>query len=476
MNRVLVIKAESRAMNPLLDQEMIDAALEADRESASSEWLGEFRSSTVQFLDDELIEAAIVSGRRELPFAGHAYFAFVDPSGGRHDAFTLSISHRDGERVVQDRLIIEVPPFVPDEVVERYCEVLKSYGLASATGDRYGAEWVCSAFAKYGVSYTSSSRDKSGIYIESLPLFSAKTVELLDIPKLEMELRLLERRPRAGGKGDSVDHPPRASDDCANSTCGSLWLAAQELADDAAQVLPNAWIRKAQERWKPEPPYGIPMCAIGVGVRGHRDPVIALRHDGWYAPLIVIPGKDAPHGRDLAAIVLKHRRDEALPVIDVVEGLGDQTFAHLKENGIKAFPLRAHDEVFEKTAGKQMGFADKRSAAYWRFREALDPEQDGGSPIALPDDPELVAQLETVKSEPSPRGIKVESKEKIEAKLRRPSNRADAVVAAWYKGARSMTHINEWRPDQRVGMFPRKRMPKVNFGPRQRGLISRRRS
>ena len=117
MSRVLVIQAESRAMNPLLDQEMIDAELEADRESASSEWLGQFRSSTVQFLDDELIEAAIVLGCRERPFERRDYTAFADPSGGRHDSFTLSISHRDGERVVQDRLMIQAPPFVPDEVV-----------------------------------------------------------------------------------------------------------------------------------------------------------------------------------------------------------------------------------------------------------------------------------------------------------------------------------------------------------------------
>ncbi|MCH8148621.1 MAG: hypothetical protein IH987_11595 [Planctomycetes bacterium] len=320
----------------------------------------------------------------------------------------------------------------------------------------------------------SSPRDKSGIYIESLPLFSAKTVELLDIQKLETELRLLERRPRAGGRGDLVDHPPRGSDDVANATCGALWLAARELADDASQVFPNAWIRKAQERWEPEPPRGIPMCAIGVGIRGHRDPVLALRHDGWFAPLIVVASTETPHGRDLAGLVIKHRRDEALPVIDVGEGLGDQTFAHLKENLIEAFPFRAHDEVCERTEGKQMGFVDKRSAAYWRFREALDPSQFQGSTIALPNDPELVAQLEAVKWEQTSSGIKVESKEKIEAKLRRPSNRADAVVSAWYKGARAMTHINEWRPDQRVGMFPRKRMPKVDMGPRYRNRRRRR--
>ena len=117
----------------------------------------------------------------------------------------------------------------------------------------------------------------------------------------------------------------------------------------------------------------------------------------------------------------------------------------------------------------------RRTAAYWRFREGLDPEQDGESPIALPDDPELVAQLEAVKWDSTSSGIKVESKEKVAARLLRPSNRADALVAAWYKGARAMTHINEWRPDQRVGKFPRNRLPKVDMGPRYRGLSRRRR-
>jgi len=471
MNRVLVIQAESRTMNPLLDQEMIDAEYDEDREAARSEWGGEFREDIGLFLNDELIDAAIIAGRLELPFvSGCHFFAFADSSGGRFDAFTLSIAHRDGERVVQDRLLIENPPFVPDEIVESYCAILKSYGLASVVGDRYAGEWVSAAFAKHGIDYQSSGLDTSALYLEVLPQFTARSVDLLDVPRLATELRLLERRPRSA-RGDLVTHPPRAHDDAANASCGSLWLAAAELVDDASQVLPSAWIRAAQERWQPEPPYGIPQCAIGVGVRGHLDPVIALRHDGWFAPLIVVASNETPHGRDLAALVIKHRQHEALPVLDVGEGLGGQAFAHLKANGIKGFALRAHDEVFEKTAEKQMGFADRRSAAYWRFREALDPGQVQGSPIALPDDPELVVQLSAVTWELTPRGIKVESKEKLEAKLRRASNRADAVVAAWYRGPRAMTHIQEWRPDERVGpMVGLRRQPKVNMGPRRASL------
>ena len=204
--------------------------------------------------------------------------------------------------------------------------------------------------------------------------------------------------------------------------------------------------------------------------------VIALRHDGWFAPLIVVADNETPHGRDLAALVIRHRRHEALPVVDVGEGLGGQTFAHLKENGIEAFALRGMDETIEKTAERQVDFADKRSAAYWRFREGLDPEQDGGSLIALPNDPELVAQLEAVRWELTSRGIKVETKDKVEAKLRRASTRADAVVAAWYKGPRAMTHIQIWRPDERVGpMAGYKRQPKVNFGSRRNAFLSRKR-
>ena len=51
-------------------------------------------------------------------------------------------------------------------------------------------------------------------------------MELLDHKRLITELRLLERKPRSGGRADSIDHPPgRAQDDCANTACGALWVA-----------------------------------------------------------------------------------------------------------------------------------------------------------------------------------------------------------------------------------------------------------
>ena len=48
------------------------------------------------------------------------------------------------------------------------------------------------------------------------PLFAQGRIEILNHPQLIRELKLLERRPRAGGK-DLVDHPRNQHDDHANS-------------------------------------------------------------------------------------------------------------------------------------------------------------------------------------------------------------------------------------------------------------------
>jgi hypothetical protein len=70
--------------------------------------------------------------------------------------------------------------------------------------------------------------DKSTTYLECEPLFAQARVELLDHPTLLRELRLLERRPRAGGK-TVVDHPPgsQGHDDYANALALAVMLASQ---------------------------------------------------------------------------------------------------------------------------------------------------------------------------------------------------------------------------------------------------------
>jgi hypothetical protein len=240
--------------------------------------------------------------------------------------------------------------------------------------------------------------------------------------------------------------------------------------DAENQVIPTAWVTLAQKRWTAKPPQGVPMCAIGVDASGGgSDPlVLARRHDGWYAPLIEVPGKEIPVDRigpHCAGIIVSHRRDNALIVIDMGGGYGGSTHDHLKGNEVEVQQYKGAEGTTKRSRDGKLKFTNVRSAALWMFREALDPGQDGGSPIMLPDDPALVADLTAPTFEPTPNGIRVESKEKVCERLGRSTDRGDAVVMAWWSGAKMPTHYHEWRLDQRTH---RHSMPAVNLGPRRR--------
>lgn len=214
------------------------------------------------------------------------------------------------------------------------------------------------------------------------------------------------------------------------------FMAARQ--DDEWQVIPSAWVFAAQSRWSSVPPMQVPMSAIGVDVAqgGADDTVLAIRHDGWFAPLVSVPGKRTPYGRDVAGLVVAHRRDGATVVIDMGGGYGGAAYEHLKANDAD-FPVvgyKGAEASTKRTADRKLRFTNRRSEAYWKFREALDPSQPGGSPIALPEDPALVADLTAPTFEVGPNGIKVETKEDVCKRLGRSTDRGDAVVMAWTSG------------------------------------------
>lgn len=91
---VLVWQASAPEMNPTLPADYVARMADDDPEAYRSEVLGEFRAGVASLFDPEALEAVVVPGRRELsPEPGLRYRAFVDPSGGRGDAFTLAIGH-----------------------------------------------------------------------------------------------------------------------------------------------------------------------------------------------------------------------------------------------------------------------------------------------------------------------------------------------------------------------------------------------
>jgi hypothetical protein len=240
------------------------------------------------------------------------------------------------------------------------------------------------------------------------------------------------------------------------------------IKDQDRQVIPTDWVRAAQQRWKPEPPDGIPMCSMGIDASGGgQDPmVISIRHDAWFARNIKTPGEMIPMdklGAFQAGLVVTHRRDKALVVIDLGGGYGGSMDEHLRANHVETQGFKGSEGTTRRSQDRRYTFTNCRSAAYWQFRDALDPGQPGGSPIALPNDPVLMADLTAPTFEVTPNGIKIEPKEKILERLGRSTDDGDAVVMAWWSGPKDVTNALEWA-DQRQ----RRGRPKVVMG-RQNG-------
>ncbi len=242
--------------------------------------------------------------------------------------------------------------------------------------------------------------------------------------------------------------------------------------DQPNQVIPTAWIKEAQARWRPEPPDGVPMCAIGVDSSGGgEDPmVLARRHDGWFDELIEVKGKDIPMDRSgsyCGGIVVGYRRDNALVVVDLGGGYGGPTYEHLKANGVDTTGFRGAEKTARRSREGKHRFPNKRSAAYWLFREALDPDQPGGSPISLPcDDNMLLADLTAVTFEPTPHGVQAEPKKHVLERLGRSPDRGDAVVMAWFEGPKDTMAAQDWI-DNNAWRQPMRRQPIVISGGRE---------
>lgn len=232
---VLVFNASTEAFNPTVPTVAIRRAFEDDAARAASEYGSEglvaFRSDVSSLFDPDVLHAAVVAGRFEVPpRAGVAYVGFVDVSGGSADSFTCAVAHAEGEAVVLDAVREWRPRFDPDAVTAECAELLRSYGLRAVTGDKYGAAWVTTQFLKNEVTYQASVRPKSDLYLAALPLLNAGRVQLLDSPRLLAQLAQLERRTVRGTGRDVVDHPPGAGshDDVANSVCGVVVLAGEQ--------------------------------------------------------------------------------------------------------------------------------------------------------------------------------------------------------------------------------------------------------
>ncbi len=201
--------------------------------------------------------------------------------------------------------------------------------------------------------------------------------------------------------------------------------------DDAYQVIPSEWVRLAQARWTARPKPDMPMSALGVDVaRGGKDWTIHTpRYGSWFDEQICYPGLETPDGHVIANQIFNLRDATTIVNIDVV-GVGASPYDLVRAAlGDKIWGISgAAAATDELDISGVFGFFNIRAMLWWRMREALDPVN--GYELALPPDRELAADLTAPRFKRTPRGIQVETKDEIKARIGRSPDKGDSAVYA----------------------------------------------
>lgn len=237
--------------------------------------------------------------------------------------------------------------------------------------------------------------------------------------------------------------------------------------DKDFQVIPTAWVLAAQARWKENGYQKFSMTAMAFDPAGGGVDKAELcwRHGGWYSKILSKQGEETADGSASAATIIRYRRDAAPIVVDIGGGYAGSVLIRLRDNNVDHIGFNGAHKSTKKTKDGKLKFENRRAEAWWLFREALDPDQEGGSVIALPPDSELRADLVAPTYEVGPRGIKIESKDHLRKRLGRSPGKGDVAVMCWSTGQaalrkqtiRSRFPSQQLPPTQNVGYAHMKR-------------------
>lgn len=215
--------------------------------------------------------------------------------------------------------------------------------------------------------------------------------------------------------------------------------------DDVWQCIPTAWIIEAQNRWIANGKPDVKLRSVGVDPsRGGDDDTVIAKLYGNYFEVIRHAGADVPDGATGARFVTDAMEDDAPVFVDVI-GYGASVYDHLKILGnLRVTPVNVGSAAKNKDKTKRYQFTNLRSELWWKFREALDPEN--GEDIMLPPDPQLRMDLRSPKYQIVGGKIKVESKDDIKKRISRSTDAADAVQLAWWgiNYAKTANRVDLW--------------------------------
>ena len=211
-------------------------------------------------------------------------------------------------------------------------------------------------------------------------------------------------------------------------------------SSEADGVIALGWVEEANRKWQEWADAGKPMChdedgklkpmdmaGVDVARSGEDKTVFALRYGEILTELRAYSKYDTMRTTGLVAGLLGSKGGEAM--VDVI-GIGAGVYDRLKEQGkpARAFNAAAGAKRLKDKSG-ELGFINKRSAAWWSLREQLEAGE-----VMLPPDDMLTGDLVAPHwKEQSGGKIKIESKDDIKKRIGRSTDYGDAVVMAFWR-------------------------------------------
>jgi phage terminase large subunit len=214
-----------------------------------------------------------------------------------------------------------------------------------------------------------------------------------------------------------------------------------EFPDDPEDsLIPMRLVQIAMNKeWREENEWTVEdgVWAYGVDVAryGSDRTVIVPRHGGFVEKLKAYTKQDTALTTDriIEAMQVDGRTDDAAMTIRVDDstmggGVTDQLVRRKRDN--QRYHYKVMPILFNHKPNNPTKFYDRRAEMYWTVRQRFFDHN-----IALPDDPELAAELASVKYEILRDGrIRIEQKDEIKARTGKSPDKADALVLAFAPG------------------------------------------
>jgi hypothetical protein len=206
----LVWQLPSPAMNPALDELILEKARKRDEQTFRREYLAEFTDDINGWIVPEVLDPCILPGRSALPHIENArYVAAIDPAFS-HSDFALAVLHQtENGPIVVDRVArwagTKKAPLAYEWVCNEILAVLREYGINNVLSDQYCAPVISQHLQTLGIHFDQhsfGSHTRTDIFGNLKHLIVQRQIELLDDPVLLRQLRALEEHRTPNGNID----------------------------------------------------------------------------------------------------------------------------------------------------------------------------------------------------------------------------------------------------------------------------------